>query len=308
MTRDAASRTEIEPMAHQADADAAYLAELGQRVRRIRAVRGMSRKTLSRASGISERYLAQLEGGEGNLSLVLLRRIARATGARLDDLVAEETSDEWRLLRDLLRQASPQAIEAARLALTGAASPQTAATSSGASLKVALIGLRGAGKSTVGRLAAERLGWPFVELNVEVERTAGLSVTEVFKLYGQEGYRRLEQKALRGVIERPGPFILATGGGIVAEPLTFDSLLSCFFTVWMKALPGQHMRRVREQGDLRPMANDRAAMDELVAILSSREPLYARANATLDTSQRDADQSADALAALIRSAETRGQI
>ena len=299
------TRLDMDPATPEVAADAAYLAELGQRVRRARALRGMSRKTLARVSGISERYLAQLESGAGNLSIVLLRKVSRATGAPLEELVGEgEQPADWPLFRELLRRASPAAIELARKALdggTGDAPPTPRSVD-----RVALIGLRGAGKSTVGRLAAQRLGWSFIELNHEVERAAGLSVTEVFKLYGQDGYRRLEQKALRAVIEQPGPLILATGGGIVAEPLTFDQLLSSFFTVWVKALPGQHMNRVREQGDLRPMANDRGAMDELVAILSSREPLYARANAQLDTSEMSVDRAAGALVDLIQHAGARG--
>ena len=299
------TRLETDQPTPEVAADAAYLAELGQRVRRARALRGMSRKTLARVSGISERYLAQLESGAGNLSIVLLRKVSRATGAPLEDLVGEGAQPaDWPLFRELLRRASPAAIERARQALDGR--PGEAAPTSRAIDRVALIGLRGAGKSTVGRLAAQRLGWNFIELNQEVERAAGLSVTEVFKLYVQDGYRRLEQKALRAVMERPGPLILATGGGIVAEPLTFDQLLSSFYTVWVKALPGQHMERVREQGDLRPMANDRAAMDELVAILSSREPLYARANAELDTSEMSVERAAGALVDLIQNA-ARGE-
>ncbi len=301
------TRLDLDPAAPEVAADTTYLAELGQRVRRARALRGMSRKTLARVSGISERYLAQLESGAGNLSIVLLRKVSRATGAPLEELVGEgEQPADWPLFRELLRRASPAAIELARKALdggTGDAPPTPRSVD-----RVALIGLRGAGKSTVGRLAAQRLGWSFIELNHEVERAAGLSVTEVFNLYGQDGYRRLEQKALRAVIEQPGPLILATGGGIVAEPLTFDQLLSSFFTVWVKALPGQHMNRVREQGDLRPMANDRGAMDELVAILSSREPLYARANAQIDTSEMSVDRAAGALVDLIQHADARARI
>jgi XRE family aerobic/anaerobic benzoate catabolism transcriptional regulator len=168
---------------------------------------------------------------------------------------------------------------------------------------VALIGLRGAGKSTVGRLAAERLGWSFVELNQEIESERGFSMTDIFTLYGQDGYRRFEQEALRRIAERPGPMIVATGGGIVAEPATLELLLTRFFTVWMRAAPAEHMARVRQQGDLRPMANDndRSAMSELVTILSSREPLYQRAHAEVDTSGASVDDSVEALVSLIES-------
>lgn len=269
-------------------ADETYLQELGDRVRRFRAIRGMSRKVLAQVSGISERYIAQLETGMGNVSINLLRRIARATGVRLEDLVTE-APESWTSLRDLLAQASEEQIARARAILSGQTGPGGAieGTSRTAMPRVALIGLRGAGKSTLGKLAADRLGIDFVELNREIETEHGLSVTEIFKLYGQDGYRRLELASLRRIVARPDAFILATGGGIVAESIAFNLLLSSFFTVWIKALPAEHMNRVREQGDLRPMANDRAAMEELVTILSSREPLYARAQAQLDTAGRE---------------------
>jgi XRE family transcriptional regulator, aerobic/anaerobic benzoate catabolism transcriptional regulator len=279
-----------------------YLTDLGRRVRRMRAIRGMSRKVFAQVSGVSERYIAQIESGRGNLSILVLRRLAQATGTTLEDLVCEDASqaDDWMLVRDLLRRASADAISKAKAVLADAA-----ATSRGTPVatidRVALIGLRGAGKSTLGRLAAERQGWTFVELNKEIERENGLSMTEIFSLYGQEGYRRLEQEMLRQVVDRPGPMILATGGGIVAEPLTFDMLLTSFFTVWIKAAPEEHMNRVRQQGDLRPMGNDRTAMAELVTILSSREPLYERAKAVVDTTGASIEISLEALLATIRS-------
>lgn len=280
--------------------DDQFLTELGQRVRRSRGLRGMSRKVLARTSGISERYIAQLESGMGNVSIVLLRRLARATGVALDDFVSDAPAGVA-VFRDLLRHASPQQIEQAKAVLRGETSGLAPAGRRGALDRIALIGLRGAGKSTLGRMAAERLGWSFVELNKEIERSSGFSVTEIFKLYGQEGYRRAELKALREIAERREPMILATGGGIVAEPVTFELLLSAFFTVWVKATPEEHMNRVRQQGDLRPMANDRAAMEELVTILSSREPLYGRARAIIDTSGRSVEAALADLLALVES-------
>ena len=277
-----------------------FLAALGQRVRRSRGLRGMSRKVLAQTSGISERYIAQLESGMGNVSIVLLRRLARATGVALDDFVSDAPAGVA-VFRDLLRHASPQQIEQAKAVLRGEANGPAPAGRRGALDRIALIGLRGAGKSTLGRMAAERLGWSFVELNKEIERSSGFSVTEIFKLYGQEGYRRAELKALREIAQRREPMILATGGGIVAEPVTFELLLSSFFTVWVKATPEEHMSRVRQQGDLRPMANDRAAMEELVTILSSREPLYGRARAVIDTSGRIVDAALADLLALVES-------
>jgi len=267
--------------------DEEFLAQLGQRVRRIRALRGMSRKVLAEASDVSERYIAQLEAGMGNVSVLLLRRLAKAAGVALDDLV-NDTPAETAWFRDLLRTASPEAVERAKAILRGneherAPEPDVVVD------RVALIGLRGAGKSSLGRLAAKRLRWSFIELNREVEREAGFSMPEIFKLFGQEGYRRWELKALRNICARRDSIILATGGGIVSEPVTFELLLSSFFTIWIKASPEEHMARVRRQGDLRPMANERAAMDELRTILSSREPLYARARTVVDTSGRSID-------------------
>jgi len=258
-----------------------FLSELGQRVRTMRAVRGMSRKVLSGVSGLSERYIAQLESGQGNVSIILLRRLTKAMGARLEDaLPAGQETAEWPIIRDLMRGASKERLDEVKRLLGGNPMEHPAE----AAPRVALIGLRGAGKSSVGRLVAERLGWTFVELNKEIERENALSVPEIFALYGQEGYRRLEQVALRRLSARAGPMLLATGGGVVAEPVTFELLLSSFFTIWLKAKPEEHMQRVREQGDLRPMGDDRSAMDELRAILISREPLYGRARAVVDTS------------------------
>jgi XRE family transcriptional regulator, aerobic/anaerobic benzoate catabolism transcriptional regulator len=281
-----------------------YLTDLGRRVRRMRAIRGMSRKVFAQVSGISERYIAQIESGRGNLSILVLRRLAQATGTTLEDLVCEDPgqADDWMLVRDLLRRASPDAIAKAKAVLADANAMAASPALPLATIdRVALVGLRGAGKSTLGRLAADRQRWTFVELNKEIERENGLSMTEIFALYGQEGYRRLEQEMLRQVVDRPGPMILATGGGIVAEPLTFDMLLTAFFTVWIKAAPEEHMSRVRQQGDLRPMGNDRTAMAELVTILSSREPLYERARAVVDTTGASIETSLEALLATIRS-------
>lgn len=288
--------------AREDDSDA-YLVELGQRVRRMRAVRGMSRKVLAEVSGVSERYIAQMESGLGNVSIMLLRRVAEATGAPIEDLVADPARQpkEWPLIRDLLRQATPEMLAQVRAVLSGERADSLRLTQSPIAVdRIALIGLRGAGKSTLGKMAAEQLGWPFVELNKEIEREAGFSVPEIFALYGQDGYRRFELACLKNLIARPGPMVLATGGGIVAEPMTFELLLSSFFTVWLKASPAEHMSRVRSQGDLRPMANDKAAMAELITILSSREPLYARARATIDTAGARLEDSAKTLVQLVR--------
>lgn len=280
-----------------------YLAELGQRVRSMRAVRGMSRKVLAAESGVSERYIAQLESGLGNLSIMLLRRVADAAGAQLEDLVADPARQprDWPLIRELMRKASPELLDDVKALLSGHPVLRPANAPNVQVDRIALIGLRGAGKSTLGRLVANKLGWRFVELNREIENEAGFSLGEVFSLYGQDGYRRYEQSALDRVISEPGALVLATGGGIVSDPVTFERLLASFFTVWVKATPAEHMSRVREQGDLRPMAADRAAMSELITILQSRELLYARARTSIDTSGRTVDESSMALLRVIQS-------
>ena len=272
------------------DPETSFLEQLGQRVRTMRALRGMSRKVLARVSGISERYIAQLESGKGNVSIVLLRRVSNAMGAHLEDLIPPgEPSPDWAVIRDLLRKASPGQIAQAKEILAGQ-NPLVQRRLSFAG--IALIGLRGAGKSTLGKMLAKKIGWNFVELNKEIEAQNGLSVAEIIALYGQEGFRRMEQAALGQLLARKELTVLATGGGIVSEPLTFDLILSSFYTIWLKAEPEEHMARVRSQGDLRPMADDRSAMAELRTILKSREPLYARASAVVDTAGLAVDAAA----------------
>jgi XRE family aerobic/anaerobic benzoate catabolism transcriptional regulator len=283
-------------MAKAEDPEDAFLAELGQRVRKMRALRGMSRKVLSEVSGLPQRYIAQLEDGQGNVSIILLRRVSNAMGSKLEDLIPSTgTTTDWPVVRDLLRGASKEQIAQVKKIL----SDKKGLTWAPSLQRIALIGLRGAGKSTLGRIVADRLGWTFVELNRKIEQENGLTVGEILALYGQEGYRRLEQTALRRLIEQPGPMVLATGGGIVAEPLTFDLVLSSFFTIWLKAKPEEHMRRVRKQGDLRPMGDNRSAMQELRTILLSREPLYARARAVVDTSGVSVEVAAKRLSSVI---------
>ncbi|TAK48652.1 MAG: helix-turn-helix domain-containing protein [Xanthobacteraceae bacterium] len=289
------------PPAHDEDTRR-FLIELGQRVRNMRAIRGMSRKVLAQVSGVSERYIAQLESGLGNVSVVLLRRVAKATAAPIEDLIAGATDsfEEWPLLRSLLREASTEQIDEVKDILTGQRQPRKPLPRVAVD-RIALIGLRGAGKSTLGRRAAKVFGWPFIELNKEVEHEAGFSMNEILSLYGQEGYRRLEQAALRKVIARQGPMIVATGGSVVSDPVTFELLLTSFFTIWIKATPEEHMSRVRKQGDLRPMGNDSAAMSELMTILSSREPFYSRARLVVDTSGASEDACVQKLLEAIRS-------
>jgi XRE family transcriptional regulator, aerobic/anaerobic benzoate catabolism transcriptional regulator len=287
-------------MIEHPDPETGFLEQLGQRVRTMRALRGMSRKVLAKVSGISERYIAQLESGKGNVSIVLLRRVSNAMGAHLEDLIpATEPAPDWPVIRDLVRKATPNQIAQAKDVLSGQGSGASALRRTSFA-GIALIGLRGAGKSTLGKMLAKKIGWSFVELNKEIEAQNGLSVAEIIALYGQEGFRRMEQTALGQLLARKELMVLATGGGIVSEPVTFDLILSSFYTIWLKAEPEEHMARVRRQGDLRPMADDRSAMAELRTILLSREPLYARASAVVDTAGLSIDASAARLIDAVR--------
>jgi XRE family aerobic/anaerobic benzoate catabolism transcriptional regulator len=273
----------------------AFLRLVGARVRAARSDKGMSRKALSAASGVSQRYLAQLEGGGGNISISLLKRVAEALDSRIELLVGEgePSGAEAVHFAALFRQATT---ERRRLALQVLA-PDSPGRARGR--RIAMIGLRGAGKSTLGRLSAAALGAPFVELNAEIAKTSGMPVPEVMALYGQEGYRRLERQTLEQVAAMHESVVLAVAGGVVSEAETFGYLLEHFHSIWLKAKPEEHMARVRSQRDTRPMAGNPAAMDELKAILVSREALYARSEAAVDTSGRTVEESlADVLAAI----------
>ncbi len=282
------------------DDDAAFLSALGERLRLLRARRGMTRRALSQQSGVSERYIAQMEAGSGNVSILLLRAIARALAVPTPELLAEKPM-ETVLLERLLERLTPAEAEAARALLVERfAGPPAQLRRQ----RVALIGLRGAGKSTLGGMLAERLGYRFHELDREIEREAGVEVSEIFELHGQAGFRRLEQTVLERLIgeacrgEALG-LVLATGGSIVAEPATFELLLRSCVTIWIRASPQEHMQRVIEQGDLRPMRDNKQSMSDLRAILASRESLYARADLTLDTSGKRLEESFAELTALL---------
>ena len=273
-----------------------FVRMVGERVRMARARRGISRKVLSELSGVSQRYLAQLEGGQGNISIALLKRIAVALDHRIEWLVGED--DPWN--SDALRVAAlfrAATVEQKRRVLA-LLDPDNAGEQRGR--RIALIGLRGAGKSTLGRLAAAARDIPFVELNAEIEATSGMPVNELMALYGQEGYRRLERQAVERIAAAHDSVVLAVAGGIVSEPDTFNFLLRHFHTIWLKAKPEEHMSRVRKQGDTRPMAGNPAAMDELKTILTSRESLYAQSGAQVDTSGKDVE---DSLADLLETIE-----
>jgi XRE family aerobic/anaerobic benzoate catabolism transcriptional regulator len=274
-----------------------FLARLGERVRTMRSRRGMSRKVLARHSKVSERYLAQLEAGAGNCSIVLLRRIAGAMSVPVAELIDERQRPvENLLLAQLLDRLAPAELTRARELLLAQFGGPSSATRNG---RIALIGLRGGGKSTLGRRLAADLKVPFVELDREIERHSGMALAEMFEMFGQETFRRMERGALEAALAANARCVLATGGSLVTEPGTFELLLASCLTVWVRAKPTEHMARVVAQGDLRPMADNARAMDDLVAILSSREPLYAKADLTLDTAGKTAAQSARELLELL---------
>ena len=250
----AATRTLPETLSETGSvADAQFLRALGRRVRELREARTMSRKLLARDSRVSERYLGHLESGDGNISVMLLRRVAAALGVSAAELLPADERDAAGRLRARRR-------------------------------RVALIGLRGAGKSTLGALLAKDLRIPLVELNREVTRDTGLPVGEVIALYGQAGYRRIECKALQRVVAEHDRAVIVAGGGVVADEEAFNLLRAHCYTVWLKARPEDHMARVLAQGDTRPMAGHAEAMDDLRRILASREPLYRKADAVVETS------------------------
>ena len=277
----------------QADEEGPFLYSLGERVREERTLRDMSRRKLAQHSGVSERYLALLENGQGNISIVLLLRVATALELPLAALLSRRAaggSSEIERINTLVQRIPAQKLPAVRAQLQrkfGALMQERGDKAR----RIALIGLRGAGKSTLGASLALELDMPFIELDVEIEREAGTSLSEIFLLYGQAGYRRHEKRCLERLIAQHERAVIATGGSIVSEQQAYALLLSSCTTVWLKALPEEHMARVIAQGDTRPMAGNREAMQDLRRILDSRASLYGRADITIDTSAKPAKKS-----------------
>ena len=270
--------------------DSRFLQILGERVRQARANRGMTRKILARDSGVSERYLAQLESGQGNVSILLLRDIAQALNMQLEALLREGPAlpiDLVYITEFLRRLPETELQQARRLLLERFGSVDR----KGRYDRIALIGLRGAGKSTLGAKLAAKLDMPFLELDRLIEKEARVSLAVIFELYGQSGFRRLERRCLDDILEGTRKFVLATGGSLVSEPATFERLLTNCYTVWLKASPEDHMQRVIAQGDVRPMADNRESMEDLERILAVREPLYGKADVAVDTSALSLAQS-----------------
>ncbi len=269
------------------------LVALGERVRSLRARRGMTRKAVALAAEVSERHLANLEYGIGNASFLVLAQVAQALHCSVAELIGDVTtsSPEWLMLRELLEHRDEATLHRVRVAVgdllgTGGShgSGRTARSS-----RIALIGLRGAGKSTLGAMLAEDLGFPFVELSREIEKFAGCSISEIQALYGMNAYRRYERRALEETVQIYPEAVIATPGGLVSDPATFNLLLAHCTTVWLQASPEDHMRRVAAQGDMRPMAASKEAMEDLKGILAGRAPFYSKAEFRVDTSAQPID-------------------
>ncbi|WP_346896645.1 helix-turn-helix transcriptional regulator [uncultured Roseibium sp.] len=279
----------------EGDVDA-FVAAVGERVRKARERKGIARRVLSELSGVSQRYLAQLESGGGNISIALLYKVANALDHRVEWLVGEE--DPWNSeaarVADFYRQATTEQRQRVMQILDPGRPAQLRRQ------RICLIGLRGAGKSTLGRLLGKEMSVPFIELNRDIEEQSGMPVSELMALYGQEGYRRLERQAVERVVATSDAVVLAVAGGIVSEPETYGFLLRNFHTIWLKASPEEHMSRVRGQGDERPMAGNPKAMEELKSILTSREVLYAKAESIVNTSGKTVEDSLQDLMTTIR--------
>ncbi|MFA7279919.1 MAG: helix-turn-helix transcriptional regulator [Sterolibacterium sp.] len=300
MTQQATSQEATEKLSPESafPDEAGFLLSLGHRVRELRERLGMTRKLLARDSNVSERHLAHLEVGESNVSITLLRRIATTLNVSLIELMSTDAEDsvERRLIRRFLERMPQQRLEEVVFRLMRDFGHEETVRRN----RIALIGLRGAGKSTLGKRLAKEMGVPFVELVSEIEKVTGMPVSEIFSLYGQSGYRRLEKRTLERVLDQYERAVLSIGGGIVSQGDTYDQLLTNCFTVWLKARPEDHMARVIAQGDLRPMAGNDEAMADLHRILDAREALYAKADKSIETSDISEDEAFDRLRQLVR--------
>jgi XRE family aerobic/anaerobic benzoate catabolism transcriptional regulator len=286
-TREARKATTLAKPDREQLSDEEFLGMLGKVVRQTREQRGMARKVLAEAADVSERYLAQLESGDGNVSVILLRRVAAALNMRITRLLGDEASPRRAQLNSLVDSLPEQRLEEVMNRLMN----DFGTDENVRRKRIALIGLRGAGKSTLGSALAKTMRRPFVELDREIEQEAGMPLSEIFMLYGQSGYRSFERQCIERVIESQTDVVMSVGGGIVSDTETYQLLLSNCFTVWIKASPSEHMSRVVAQGDLRPMRGHARAMEHLQEILAAREPQYSRADATIDTSRQTVNKS-----------------
>jgi len=279
-----------------------FLVALGERARSLRSRRGMTRKAVAAAADVSERHLANLEYGTGNASILVLLQVAGALQCSLAELIGDVTtsSPEWLMIRELLEGRDEATLHRVRVAVgemlgTGGGNAQH-------SSRIALVGLRGAGKSTLGQMLADDLGFPFVELSREIEKFAGCSISEIQALYGMNAYRRYERRALEEAIQIYPEAVIATPGGLVSDAATFNQLLAHCTTVWLQADAEDHMKRVTAQGDLRPMAASKEAMEDLKRILAGRAAFYSKTELRLDTSAQPLAATFAALRTLVRQA------
>ena len=280
-----------------------FLVALGERVRTLRSRRGMTRKAVAVAADVSERHLANLEYGTGNASVLVLLQVAQALQCSLTELLGDVTtsSPEWLLIRELLEHRNEADLRRARVAIGSLLGGGAAVGGdAGRSARIALIGLRGAGKSTLGQRLADDLGYAFIELSREIEKFAGCSINEIHALYGTPAYRRYERRALEEAIQIYPEVVIATPGGLVSDAANFNLLLSHCTTIWLQADPADHMGRVAAQGDMRPMAASREAMEDLKRILAGRSAFYSKADLHFNTSAYRLDDAFDALRTQVR--------
>ncbi|MCU0926928.1 MAG: helix-turn-helix transcriptional regulator [Hydrogenophaga sp.] len=280
-----------------------FLVSLGERVRTLRSRRGMTRKAVALAADVSERHLANLEYGIGNASILVLLQVAQALQCSLTELLGDVTtsSPEWLLIRELLEKRSDADLKRVRMAIGGLLDGHAAPVNdAGRQARIALIGLRGAGKSTLGQRLADDLGYTFVELSREIEKFAGCSINEIHALYGTPAYRRYERRALEETIQIYPEVVIATPGGLVSDAANFNLLLTHCTTVWLQAEPADHMGRVAAQGDTRPMAASREAMEDLKRILAGRSAFYSKADLHFNTSGQGVDDAFDGLRTQVR--------
>jgi XRE family aerobic/anaerobic benzoate catabolism transcriptional regulator len=299
-------QVDLNPAADAGEEKNPFLVALGKRVASLRARRGMTRKALALAADVSERHLANMEYGVGNASVLVLLQVAGALQCSMGELIGDITtsSPEWLMIRELLEQRDDATLQRVRIAIgnmlgTGG---DSASASTTPNTRIALVGLRGAGKSTLGQMLADDLGFPFVELSREIEKFAGCSVAEIQALYGVNAYRRYERRALEESIQIYPEAVIATPGGLVSDAATFNQLLAHCTTVWLQADPEDHMKRVAAQGDLRPMAASKEAMEDLKGILAGRAAFYSKAQFKLDTSAEPLEPTFSALRKLVRQA------
>ena len=268
-----------------------FLIALGERLKLLRARRGLTRKALAQLAEVSERHVANVESGVGNASILFLRQLCAVLNCSLAEMTGDETTStpDWLMIREVLRGRNEAELAQARTALADLFESPVSEISR--RQRIALIGLRGAGKSSLGRLLAAQLHAPFIELSTQIEQLAGCGIAEIHALYGQNAYRRYEQRAIEDVVRHYPQAVIATPGGIVSEPATYKLLLSHCYTVWLKAEPEEHMDRVLAQGDKRPMSGNREAMEDLKRILESRTQFYSKADKTVDTSGLTSEQA-----------------